>query len=151
GAEFWDFSLVDPDNRSPVNFDQRQVAFAVEPGAQDLIENWRDGRIKQWLITQVLALRAAQPDLFRHGSYQPLPVEGECAERVVAFARHYDQQDQDQWLIVIAPRMTVALLGNTSIPHIPADHWGDTYVQLPAEISNRCVRGVLFNPVIATA
>lgn len=141
GTEFWDFSLVDPDNRAPVDYDQRQVAFAVEPNAADLIDNWRDGRIKQWLIAQTLQLRAAHPQLFAHGRYLPLTVGGAYADRIIAFAREQD----NQWLLVLAPRLTVPLLGDSAKPHISADHWEDTYVQLPAELAQRQLHGLFFS------
>lgn len=133
GTEFWDFSLVDPDNRAPVDYDQRQVAFAVEPGTAELISHWRDGRIKQWLIARILRLRAEHPQLFSKGRYLPLTTGGAYADRVIAFAREH----HNQWLVVVAPRLTVALLGDHSQPLISADHWDDTYVQLPADVAER--------------
>ena len=85
GDEFWDFSLVDPDNRRPVDFAARQRALQAPPDIGELLFNWRDGRIKQAVIAQVLGLRKACPELLRHGSYTPLQVLGQHAERVVAF------------------------------------------------------------------
>src|SRR5690606_15922883 len=92
GTEFWDFSLVDPDNRCAVDFTARRAALATAPSADDLIENWRDGRIKQWTIAQMLALRSNYPGLFQQGSYLPLETEGEHADRIIAFARKHREE-----------------------------------------------------------
>jgi (1->4)-alpha-D-glucan 1-alpha-D-glucosylmutase len=144
GTEFWDFSLVDPDNRSAIDFDKRQVALAVDPSAEDLIENWRDGRIKQWLITQTLDLRQKHSTLFREGAYEPLLIEGEHADRLVAFLR----QRGDAYLLIIAPRLAAGLLGNNLTPHISVDSWGETYVVLPAALQRHRAEGLFFTTSI---
>lgn len=128
GCEFWDFTLVDPDNRRPVDFATRVAALKVEQSPSELLENWRDGRIKQHLIACTLAARKANPELFAEGDYLALEVEGQCAEQVIAFARRY----QNEWLVVIIPRLAAQLLGDQQIPQIPADAWGDTQVILPS-------------------
>ncbi|MDT4856153.1 Maltooligosyl trehalose synthase [compost metagenome] len=127
GAEFWDFSLVDPDNRQPVDYTGRIAALGNldEPGT--LIASWRDGRIKQRLIATVLNLRQAQPQLFREGDYQPLEVQGEQAERVLAFARTHGGHS----LLVVVPRLASALLDGRDHPQVPPQCWGDTRVRLP--------------------
>ncbi|WP_112195505.1 malto-oligosyltrehalose synthase [Pseudomonas sp. LG1E9] len=127
GAEFWDFSLVDPDNRRPVDFSARQQALDTPPDIGELLFNWRDGRIKQALIAQVLALRKAQPELFRSGTYTPLEVVGQHAGRVVAFCREH----QGKRLLVVVPRWPHHLLDNGVHPQINAQVWGDTRLKLP--------------------
>jgi (1->4)-alpha-D-glucan 1-alpha-D-glucosylmutase len=127
GDEFWDFSLVDPDNRRPVDFNARQRALDTPPDIGEQLSNWRDGRIKQALITQVLALRKAHPDVFSRGSYTPVEVEGSYAEHVVAFCREH----QGKRVLVVVPRWPHRLLENSERPHIPAQVWGDTRVKLP--------------------
>ena len=127
GAEFWDFSLVDPDNRREVDFAERINALGNTRARSELIRQWSDGRIKQHLIGRVLAIRAEHSALFRFGDYRALVVNGEHAERVVAFARHY----RGAYMIVVAPRLTAALLGNYPAPHVPPERWGDTRVVLP--------------------
>ncbi|MBF3307258.1 malto-oligosyltrehalose synthase, partial [Pseudomonas aeruginosa] len=67
GREDWDFSLVDPDNRRPVDFARHAAALAAPTPFPELLEHWRDGRIKQTLIARVLGLRRMQPGLFRDG------------------------------------------------------------------------------------
>ena len=74
GTEFWDFSLVDPDNRRPVDWAARRAALDAAVPAARLLEHWQDGRVKQAVIAGALALRAARPALFAEGDY--LPVSG---------------------------------------------------------------------------
>ncbi|MDY7552995.1 malto-oligosyltrehalose synthase [Pseudomonas veronii] len=127
GNEFWDFSLVDPDNRRPVDFNARQHALDTPPDIGKLLFNWQDGRIKQALIAQVLALRKAHPELFHRGSYTPLDVVGRHAEHVVAFCREY----QGKRALVVVPRWPYRLLENGVHPQVNARVWGDTRVKLP--------------------
>ncbi|SEC55105.1 malto-oligosyltrehalose synthase [Pseudomonas marginalis] len=127
GDEFWDFSLVDPDNRRPVDFTARQQALNTPPDIGELLFNWRDGRIKQTLIAHVLALRKAHPQVFRSGRYTALEVVGQHAERVVAFCREH----QGKRVLVVVPRWSHELLENGVRPQINARVWGDTRVKLP--------------------
>lgn len=127
GDEFWDFSLVDPDNRRPVDFNARQRALETLPDIGELLFNWRDGRIKQALIAQVLALRKAHPEVFHRGSYTPLDVVGQHAEHVVAFCREH----QGKRVLVVVPRWPHRLLENGVHPQVNARVWGDTRVKLP--------------------
>lgn len=138
GDEFWDFSLVDPDNRRPVDFNARQQALDTPPDSGELLFNWRDGRIKQALIVQVLGLRNAHPDLFRNGAYTPLEVVGKHAERVVAFGREH----QGKHLLVVVPRWPYHLLENGVHPQINAQVWGDTRVKLPFAAPTRNWKGL---------
>jgi (1->4)-alpha-D-glucan 1-alpha-D-glucosylmutase len=93
GTERWDFSLVDPDNRRPVDFAARERE--LEPGEPDwpyLAAHWRDGRIKFALTRELLRLRRDFAGLFRRGAYDPLPVTGSDAGHVLAFARTWKRQ-----------------------------------------------------------
>ncbi|GAC1032663.1 malto-oligosyltrehalose synthase [Pseudomonas sp. No.21] len=138
GTEFWDFSLVDPDNRREVDFARRIDALTEPADQHQLIEHWRDGRIKQWLISTVLSVRYARADLFARGDYQPLPVEGEHAEQLLAFARSHG----GDYLVVLVPRLASGLLDEAVTPHIPPARWGDTRVVLPAAIAEGALTGV---------
>ncbi|UII74162.1 malto-oligosyltrehalose synthase [Pseudomonas sp. HN11] len=138
GDEFWDFTLVDPDNRRPVDFNARQHALNTPPDIGELLFNWRDGRIKQALIAQVLALRKAQPELFRSGAYTSLEVVGTYAERVLAFAREH----QGKYLLVVVPRWSHQLLENGVHPQINAQVWGDTRMKLPFAAPTRNWKGL---------
>ncbi len=130
GTEFWDFSLVDPDNRRPVDFERRRAG--LEPGARpsldELLETWRDGRLKQRSIERVLAVRGDAPELFTIGTYVPLTVVGAHADRLTAFARRHGERT----LVVIAPRLVEPLLRGERRP-LPRG-WGDTRVAWPGDL-----------------
>src|SRR5262245_18835095 len=89
GTEYWDLSLVDPDNRRPVDFAGRAIALSqlVAPDWAALAAAWPDGRIKLALTAQLIALRNALPSLFRDGAYHAIEVTGPHRDHVVAFAR----------------------------------------------------------------
>ena len=91
GTEFWDLSLVDPDNRRPVDFAERErVLTAVEqPDWATLAGRWPDGHVKLAWTRHLLKLRNELPDVFAHGGYEPLEISGPGREHVVAFARRH--------------------------------------------------------------
>ncbi|QVX15880.1 malto-oligosyltrehalose synthase [Pseudomonas congelans] len=146
GTEFWDFSLVDPDNRRPVDYAARKQALAEETSVADLLTDWKDGRIKQALIAKVLNLRAEHPGLFSEGSYQPLEIKGSHAEHVMAFAR----ETQGVRAIIVVPRTCSELLGTAQTPLINAANWGDTRIMLPFADSGSDWKG-LFSDVVLTS
>lgn len=92
GTELWDFSLVDPDNRRPVDFTQREQELDGAVGWADLVAQWQDGRIKLALTYKLLQLRREFASLFRRGSYEPLTARGPQAGHVIAFARTWKHQ-----------------------------------------------------------
>ena len=135
GTEVWDFSLVDPDNRRPVDYDLRQrllrVAQRRKPGrrlARDLWVRRNDGAIKLYLTQRVLDIRRANRDLFQRGDYIPLETSGQQRDQLCAYARRLD----DRELIVVVPRH-VASFSKEEL--LGAEVWGDTQVLLPA-VSN---------------
>ncbi|MGN6570397.1 MAG: malto-oligosyltrehalose synthase [Pseudolabrys sp.] len=94
GTERWDFSLVDPDNRRPVDFAAREaMASSAPPPVHELARDWRDGRIKQALTHRLLMVRQAHDTIFRSGGYAPLDVSGDHADHIVAFARTTSQDE----------------------------------------------------------
>ena len=106
GNELWDFSLVDPDNRRPVDYELRKKLLAELGGIEGddvraLLETWQDGRPKLHLTHRTLDLRRKNPELFEKGEYVPLEVSGAKADHVVAFARRLD----DAVAITVAPRL----------------------------------------------
>ena len=131
GNEFWDFSLVDPDNRNIVDFTTRITSLNDKLTETDeLINQWRDGRIKQHVISKTLNLRREMSNLFAAGAYLPLQVIGEQSEHIIAFARHY----KHQWIIVVAPRLTALMLIDHPTPYLSPESWGDTRIMLPPQI-----------------
>jgi (1->4)-alpha-D-glucan 1-alpha-D-glucosylmutase len=136
GNELMDLSLVDPDNRRPVDFRLREQllgeldALAKGPDVaarvNALARAPHDGRAKLWLIWRLLSLRRAQPVLFREGSYERLAAGGAKAEHVVAFARRHEEHR----LVVIAGRLFTGLVGAEG--ELPlGDVWQDTSVRVP--------------------
>jgi (1->4)-alpha-D-glucan 1-alpha-D-glucosylmutase len=91
GTEFWDLSLVDPDNRRPVDFEARREAYssltAQQPDWPALAHAWTDGRIKLALTGRLLALRRQLPDVFTQGEYRPIEVSGRDKHEIIAYAR----------------------------------------------------------------
>ena len=108
GTEEWDLSLVDPDNRRPVEWDRlaRQLDDVAEADPAELAAAWPDGRIKHWLAARLLRLRREDPALFARGDYAPVPVQGPAAAHVVAWRRSLD----DRHLVVAVPRLVAGQL-----------------------------------------
>jgi maltooligosyltrehalose synthase len=121
GTDYWDFSLVDPDNRRPVDFAARSTSLGLID-MEALLTDWRDGRVKQAVIAQTLALRRRYPRLFAEGSYEPIEVTGARAGHLMAFARRLDSDIA----IIAVPRFPRALLDeNDRITFVPSV-WRDT-------------------------
>ena len=138
GSELWDFSLVDPDNRRPVDYARRQAMLRAirtghdERGAAactlELLERIEDGGIKLYLTWKTLSLRRECEALFRDGDYLPLRTHGAHAERVCAFAR----QHGGETVVVVVPRLVAGLIGESGRPPV-GEAWADTRVELPPE------------------
>lgn len=128
GCEFWDFSLVDPDNRRPVDFAARIRCLEQHRDAAMTLEDWRHGGIKQQLIHAALMLRQRDPLLFCSGAYLPLAVQGVLADHVIAFAREY----QGRYAVIVVSRLSASLLAEDDLPLVPPQAWQDTRVLLPA-------------------
>jgi (1->4)-alpha-D-glucan 1-alpha-D-glucosylmutase len=146
GTEFWDFSLVDPDNRRPVDYAARERALAESVPVSDLLADWHDGRVKQAVIAQALQVRNEHPELFSDGVYQPLEVLGQQAEHVMAFARIQDNTRA----IVVVPRLFNELLGTAQTPFINAANWGDTRITLPFTDSDLNWKGLFSESIVTT-
>jgi (1->4)-alpha-D-glucan 1-alpha-D-glucosylmutase len=150
GSELWSFSLVDPDNRRPVDFALRQSLLNSldEPTTggtrldlvRKLLENLPDGRAKLYLIRQALELRRTSPDLFEHGDYRPLPVEGTHAERLCAYARTH----AGEWVIAVAPRLLASLVppeAEAGDPFADAG-WSSTFLEVPVPVLRDLLSGL---------
>ncbi|HET9147937.1 MAG TPA: malto-oligosyltrehalose synthase, partial [Acetobacteraceae bacterium] len=126
GTEFWDQSLVDPDNRRPVDFTAREKALAQGKPPEELLESWQSGAVKQALIARLLAMRAEMPELFGKGGYSPLAAEGAKSRNILAFSRSHE----DRQIIVAVTRLPASLLGDSPIPLAPAAAWENTRLRL---------------------
>jgi (1->4)-alpha-D-glucan 1-alpha-D-glucosylmutase len=137
GTELWDFSLVDPDNRRPVDYGLRArllsdlATWHEDPGtgpaglARDLVANLEDGRIKLYTHWRTLAARREFPALFASGEYQPLNSLGTRAEHVFAFLR----RDGANLGLVAVPRLTTKLVAPDDLP-LGTKIWADTELEL---------------------
>jgi (1->4)-alpha-D-glucan 1-alpha-D-glucosylmutase len=101
GTEFWDLSLVDPDNRRPVDFTARATALAAmeTPDWANLAQRWPDGHLKMAWTRQLLRMRSELAEVFAHGDYEPLEVSGPHRDHIIAFARRHGR---DVALVVVA-------------------------------------------------
>ena len=136
GTELVDLSLVDPDNRRPVDYALRErhleelaaLAAGSDAGARvrALAAASLDGRAKLWVIARSLALRRRDPELFERGGYTALAASGEKAAHVVAFAR----QHAGRSVIVVAGRLFLQLVGDPGRLPIGAEVWQDTAIDL---------------------
>ena len=136
GTELWDFSLVDPDNRRPVDYGERMKlmeeleAHANETHENMMAELWENrysAKIKLWLTHQLLNERKQHKELFSEGAYIPLSVEGEYKENILAFAR----QHRNTWFVVAVP-LHLATVSNQQEKDILQIDWKDTNIILPA-------------------
>jgi (1->4)-alpha-D-glucan 1-alpha-D-glucosylmutase len=137
GSELWDLSLVDPDNRSPVDFalrgrfiDEIRKGFSEdsEKLIAELMSDLPSGRINLFLIWRALAERSAKAEIFEKGFYLPLKTEGECSESLFAFARIFEGQS----VIVAAPRFLTVFAQEGQSPL--GALWKDTRLILPSEL-----------------
>jgi (1->4)-alpha-D-glucan 1-alpha-D-glucosylmutase len=135
GTELWDLSLVDPDNRRPVDFGERRRLLAELQAAAggdrsrlaaDLVANWRDGRIKLYVTFQALNFRRQHEAMFQQGDYLPLTATGPAAEHLLSFARVH----QGRAAIAVVPRLVLNLqsVGQTLWDR---DAWRETELVLP--------------------
>ncbi|HLL43635.1 MAG TPA: malto-oligosyltrehalose synthase, partial [Segetibacter sp.] len=137
GTEFWDFSLVDPDNRRLVNYEERQQLLEeLEAQANETHENlmhhlWKNrysAKIKLWLVHKLLNERKQNPGVFSNGNYIPLTIEGELKDNILAFARRHQQT----WYVIAVP-LHLASVSSQQKKEIVSIDWYDTRVALPGE------------------
>jgi len=157
GCELWDFSLVDPDNRRPVDYALRQQYLAelqqrcqeeTRPElVQDLLRTRTDGRIKLYVIWQTLTLRRAQAAVFRDGAYLPLEVQGRHAAHVCAFARVHATAE----VVVVVPRLFTRLLPQAHDLPLGVDIWGDTGVVMSASLRGGRYRQLFTGGVVESS
>jgi (1->4)-alpha-D-glucan 1-alpha-D-glucosylmutase len=173
GTEWWDFHLVDPDNRGPVDFASRRAMLdelrpwidrsewvsPASPGRRDcatesletcvgaMLARWHDARIKMFLTACGLRLRARERALMLHGDYTPLAADGIGATHLLGFARCLDGKA----LLAVVPRLTAALLPPDQPLPTGAALWGDTRIALPRALAGRAFRQVFTGEPIRPA
>jgi (1->4)-alpha-D-glucan 1-alpha-D-glucosylmutase len=150
GTDLWDLTLVDPDNRRPVDFSRRRcmlkevdAALGSEPGARaptlsNWLEHWSDGRIKMTITAAGLRLRRQLPDVFLGGAYMPVPVEITVPGGAVAFARLSPAGDQA--VLFVAPRLFSRLITPGQPLPLGGECWKTSRLMLPPELRDRQFR-----------
>jgi (1->4)-alpha-D-glucan 1-alpha-D-glucosylmutase len=151
GNELWDFSLVDPDNRRPVDYVHRQELLRnlanrekdneCDPGcrARSLLNSLEDGRAKLFVISKTLNYRREHAEFFQNGRYLPITTHGRAANHLCAFVRQWEQQVA----IVAVPRLCATLLGDKKQSPVGAEVWGQTYLEIPSEIECSAFQNIL--------
>jgi (1->4)-alpha-D-glucan 1-alpha-D-glucosylmutase len=152
GTELWDQSLVDPDNRRPVDYEAREAHLrglnSRQPSpelAAELLAAKDDGRIKLFLTARALASRLGHTALYGEGAYLPLDADGTAADHIVAFARRLE----DEEVIVAVPRLVAGLVGRDLRDPIGEEIWSRSRLLLPESEPGRSYRNVLTGEVIA--
>jgi (1->4)-alpha-D-glucan 1-alpha-D-glucosylmutase len=148
GTELWDFSLVDPDNRQPVDYlfrqqrlselHQRQKAASPLDFVHMLLQEAENGLIKMYLTTTALHVRKRNPQLFLKGSYLPLEAKGDQEHHVCGFIR----QDDANMCLTVFPRFLTGLIPDPSTSPLGETIWGQTWMALPPELSSLSFRNI---------
>jgi|Deesub1362A_J573_1020465.scaffolds.fasta_scaffold00168_22 (1->4)-alpha-D-glucan 1-alpha-D-glucosylmutase len=152
GTELWNLSLVDPDNRSPVDYSIRakmleelkKLESETEPEklSFELTRNKEDGRIKLYLTYKALNFRKANRELFHNGEYIPLQATGNNSAHILAFARAKGASTA----LTIVPRLLTGCLKSYELPL--GDIWKDTYLLLPEEMAGSAYRNIFTGQTI---
>jgi (1->4)-alpha-D-glucan 1-alpha-D-glucosylmutase len=140
GNELWDFSLVDPDNRRPVDYEQRrqmleelqredQTPQPVSDNLAALLANLENGKAKLYLTWKTLRVRQIESLLFQQGNYVPLHATGQRSQHVCAFAREY----AGRVAVVVVPRLCATLLDDNFDTVCDETLWGDTRLEVPSQ------------------
>jgi (1->4)-alpha-D-glucan 1-alpha-D-glucosylmutase len=141
GTELWNFSLVDPDNRRPVDYERRTALLEdfkrlekevpAEQVAADVFAHWDDGRIKMYVTYKALALRKRYASVLREADYVALePAGGPAGGHVVGFARQYGSHV----FVVAVPRFLTGLLDGGQRVAIKAEAWKGSYLRIPSHL-----------------
>jgi (1->4)-alpha-D-glucan 1-alpha-D-glucosylmutase len=132
GSELWNFSLVDPDNRQPVDFALRQQLLRDVQAASpaDMLDNWMDGRAKLFTLSRALRFRRDHQDLFLHGEYEPLTGDVDDPH-VIAFSRRRETQEA----IIVVPRFLAAMMGGVPKSPLGIDRWRMMSIRLPRRLN----------------
>lgn len=156
GSELWDLNLVDPDNRRPVDFTERErmigrldemMSSGSNVACAQLLEHWPDGMVKLFVVWRLLSLRRGCPQTFLEGDYIPLESVGTRANHVLSFAR----TGGDRTLMVCVPRL-LARLASPSAPYATGETvWADTYLAVPEELSKKAWRNVFTDEHVEAA
>ncbi|MEO6203083.1 MAG: malto-oligosyltrehalose synthase, partial [Nitrospirales bacterium] len=154
GTELWDFSLVDPDNRQPVDYLLREQRLSELQHLQQntapldvvhsLLQDAENGLIKMYLTTTALHLRKSHPHLFLEGLYLPLEFKREQAHHVCGFMRKH----HSHFCMIIFPRLLTNLIPDPTISPLGESVWGQTSMSLPPEFATHSFRNILTQEIV---
>jgi (1->4)-alpha-D-glucan 1-alpha-D-glucosylmutase len=156
GSELWDYSLVDPDNRRPVDYETRKRLLSElreqlpgqpkeMPGfLRGLLRNFQNGKIKLYLIWRTLEFRRSNRGLFEQGTYEPMFAVGSKKDHVCAFARATSEGEA----ITVAARLVVGLSGGAERAAVEPEVWQDTFLPIPNAKPGQRYRNVLTQQVL---
>ena len=154
GTELWDFSLVDPDNRQPVDYLFRQQRLSELQHQQQttapldlvhtLLQDAENGLIKMYLTTTALHVRKSNPRLFLEGTYLPLESKGEQAHHVCGFIR----QDHTNICLTVFPRFLTSLIPDQTTSPLGESIWGQTSILLSPELASHSFRNILTQEIV---
>ena len=137
GSELWNLSMVDPDNRQPVDY-QRRIRMLSEltkmrrpdrDELDNLLKRFEDGLVKMYTVWKALGARKMRRELFEEGEYIPLAVDGEHKEHVIAFCRRRGFE----WAVIAVPRFLTGLVEMGGRPY-GESVWGDTVLTVPDDV-----------------
>jgi len=155
GTELWDLSLVDPDNRRPVDYGHRQQLLkqldpdGFQPSEQffrNLVTNYTDGRIKLFLTRTLLNYRRQHHTLFQEGDYQPLETLGEKRHHLCAFQRSWEGQS----IVVVVPRLLHHVVPDPEVLALGESVWGDTMVVMPQNGQTTTFRNIFTEETVSS-
>ena len=154
GTEFWDLSLVDPDNRRSVDFTlRRQALYELKQAANKgfaetcafLLRQDSSAHLKLYVLWRALACRREYRNLFEDGAYIPLTVTGPQQDHICAFAREM----AGKFIVTVVPRLVYKLVRGEQRPPLGPDIWGNTRVMLPEGADNLRFQNVFTNEVVS--
>ena len=154
GTELWTLTLVDPDNRNPVDYASHEKRLAELQDLQQklppidliqfLVQHADNGLIKMYLTTTILHYRQQHPSLFLKGSYQPLDAHGEREQHICGFLR----REGANACLVIVPRFFTQLTPNPSNFPVGKSVWGQTGISLPSDFAIRSFRNLFTQEIV---
>ncbi len=156
GTEIWDFSLVDPDNRRPVDFDIRKKLLKELKDkigiygpdllglTRELLQEWRDGAIKLYVTFRSLNYQKENQRLFMEGAYVPLMGDGDLKEHICAFAR----KGEGKVVLIVVPRFLTRLIKGMDELPLGKERWGDSTILIPEEIAGNKFRNIFTEDIV---
>lgn len=156
GTELWDFSLVDPDNRRPVDYNIRinmleelkrnEREMPLWKLANELTINKDTGKIKLYLTYNALNYRKAHREIFERGEYIPLETTGERSDNTCSFMRKFENSA----VLVVAPRFITRLIPQPESLPFGKEVWKDSFIVLPNEETEKKYRNIFTGEIVTT-